>query len=90
MPSRSFADKLKLALEGKGITAYALAGLADVTQSEISKLLLGKRQPSWKTVQKLAAALGVSCEVFADVDLEIAKEEPPAKTEPKKKPKKKL
>lgn len=59
-----FAARLRRLLERSGLTAYALAGKAGVSKQTVSKLLRGEQQPSWETVQRLAAALGVSTEAM--------------------------
>jgi transcriptional regulator with XRE-family HTH domain len=67
---KTFAAALARELEGSGKTAYRLAQESGVSDSMLSKLLAGKIQPSWLTVQKLSVALGVSCEAFkSDVQL---------------------
>lgn len=53
----SFAEQLNEAMEATGLTAAALADRADLTESAISLLRAGRREPSYKTLARLAAAL---------------------------------
>ena len=64
--SSSFAQKLRALREDKGLSKYALAKQAGLSKQEVSRLELGQREPSWATVQALTAALGVTCEAFAE------------------------
>jgi transcriptional regulator with XRE-family HTH domain len=43
-----------------------LAKLSGLSKQALSNLELGNREPNWNTVQRLAAALGVSCDDFID------------------------
>ncbi len=73
MPSDGFGARLKELRESQGLTQPDLAGRAGLTKAGIANLEQGRREPSWATVQALAAALGVSCEEFT---------RPPAEREP--------
>jgi transcriptional regulator with XRE-family HTH domain len=66
MPTRppTFADRLRACRQGKALSQYALAKRSGLTKQALSRLELGQRDPTWTTVQLLAAALGVSCEAF--------------------------
>jgi transcriptional regulator with XRE-family HTH domain len=64
--SSAFAGRLVELREAAGITKYELARRAGMTRQALSLLERGEREPNWVTVQRLAAALGVSCEAFAD------------------------
>jgi transcriptional regulator with XRE-family HTH domain len=81
-----FADQLQRLLKEQGVSQYRLAQLSGITKQTLSRLVLGQQDPSWETVQRLAAALGVSCEQFTDPGLK----EPPAapKQRPRGRPKK--
>ena len=46
------------------MSIYALAKKTGLTTQGLSRLEKGGREPTWGTVQLLAAALGVSCEEF--------------------------
>lgn len=67
-----FAVRLKALLDEKGMSQYALAKLAGLSKQAVSNLILGNREPSWETVQRLAAALEVDCSAFADPSIETA------------------
>jgi transcriptional regulator with XRE-family HTH domain len=60
-----FGARLKELREAKGLTQEALARAAEVSVSSVSKLEQRDLDPSWSTVQALAAALGVDCTAFA-------------------------
>jgi transcriptional regulator with XRE-family HTH domain len=59
-----FAARLRELREQKGFTQKQLAELAGMTLSGVTHLEQGLREPSWATVQALAAALGVDCTAF--------------------------
>lgn len=86
---KTFAGRLKEERERKGLSIYALAKSSGMSKQALGKLEAGKRQPAWDTVQVIAKALGVSCEVFVDASIELPKEKPakpvgrPRKVEPK-------
>jgi transcriptional regulator with XRE-family HTH domain len=89
-----FAEKLRELRDAKGLSEAKLADSSGVPFGTIHEYGLGRRKPSFAAVVKLAKALGVTCEAFAECD-DIAKdEEQPAeetkakKSAPKKKPKK--
>jgi transcriptional regulator with XRE-family HTH domain len=65
--SATFVDKLQRLREAVELTQYSLAKKAGLSRQALSRLELGERAPSWETVQKLAKALSVSCEAFAEV-----------------------
>lgn len=64
MSESDFGRRLASLREAAGLTAYALAKRSGVTQSFIGKLERGEKGPSWATVLKLAAALGVGVSAF--------------------------
>ena len=55
----TFADLLQEALTAKGLTQTALASAIGVRQSAISMMLSRKCRPQRRTVERIAAALGV-------------------------------
>ncbi len=61
-----FANRLHLLRERAGLSQYALAKLSGLSKQALSNLELGHREPNWNTVQRLAAALCVSCDLFID------------------------
>jgi transcriptional regulator with XRE-family HTH domain len=61
----AFGSTLKALREAAAMTQQQLADKAGMHRFGIAKLEQGVRQPSWDTVQALAAALGVDCTAFA-------------------------
>src|SRR5579863_2084857 len=53
----SFADALNAAIEGAGLSAAALAESSGLTESAISMLRAGRREPSYRTRQRLSQVL---------------------------------
>jgi 3,4-dihydroxy 2-butanone 4-phosphate synthase/GTP cyclohydrolase II len=53
----AFADQLNSAMESAGISASELAHKAGITESAVSLLRSGRREPSYRTLQRLTAAL---------------------------------
>jgi transcriptional regulator with XRE-family HTH domain len=78
MPSTSFADRLREARETAGMSQYALAKKSGLSKQALSNLEAGNREPTWQTVQLLAAALGVDCTSFVDPTLKMPEETPAA------------
>jgi transcriptional regulator with XRE-family HTH domain len=67
MPAKSkptFGHRLRELREARGWSQQDLAIKAGITQSGISYLEIGKKDPGWETVQALARALEVSTEDF--------------------------
>ncbi len=60
----TFAARLKELRKAAGLSQAELAELAGMHRFGVAKLEQGIREPSWATVQALAAALGVKCEAF--------------------------
>jgi 3,4-dihydroxy 2-butanone 4-phosphate synthase/GTP cyclohydrolase II len=54
---QSFAQRLESAMERAGISAAALAERSGLTESAISLLRAGRREPSYRTLQRLTAVL---------------------------------
>lgn len=65
-----FADKLKELREKAGLSRRELAEKAGLARDAVASLEQGRREPTWATVQKLAAALGVDMNAFADIQQE--------------------
>ena len=63
--NQHFAGRLKELREKAGITQQQLGEKAGIHKLTVAKLEQGIREPSWATVQALAAALGKTCEAFA-------------------------
>jgi transcriptional regulator with XRE-family HTH domain len=64
-----------------GLSQKQLAEAAGVAQNAVSQWETGIREPSWSNVRALAAALGVTCQAFAEANERVSKPvgEPPAK-----------
>jgi transcriptional regulator with XRE-family HTH domain len=76
MSDTTFAERLRGLRENAGLSQYALAKKSGLTKQALSRLELGEREPTWQTVQLLAAALGVDCRAFVDPGLQPPPEEP--------------
>jgi transcriptional regulator with XRE-family HTH domain len=55
-----FPERLKTARLNAGLAQHQLAALVDVGQSHISGMELGRRFPSFETLERLAKVLGVA------------------------------
>jgi transcriptional regulator with XRE-family HTH domain len=64
----SFAQRLRQLRDKAGLSEAKLAQASGVSFASIHEYGLGRRQPSFAAVAKLARALGVSCEDFMDGD----------------------
>jgi transcriptional regulator with XRE-family HTH domain len=82
-----FKDLLRQLREKAGLTQQQLAEKAGLPLGSLRNHEQGQRLPSWPAIVKLARALGVSADVFAECDevTEPADEPPPAR---KRRPKK--
>ena len=68
-------DVLRKAREGRGLSQKELAGLLDMPPSQYNRIEGGKTDPSFTTLERIAAALGLSLselfrseDIFRDVD----------------------
>ncbi|HXM07988.1 MAG TPA: 3,4-dihydroxy-2-butanone-4-phosphate synthase, partial [Candidatus Acidoferrum sp.] len=52
-----FAERLNAAMDGAGLTAAELASRAGLTEAAISLLRSGRREPSYRTLQRLGGVL---------------------------------
>ena len=76
----SLGDKVRYAREQLGLTTQLLASKAGISQPYISEIENGNKNPSAKTIMKLAAALNVPGEfllrndvkTLAEMDIEAA------------------
>jgi transcriptional regulator with XRE-family HTH domain len=59
-----FPARLRALRERAGLTAAQLAAAAGLHRTHYYKVERGDRAPTWETVRKLAAALGVKTEAF--------------------------
>jgi transcriptional regulator with XRE-family HTH domain len=72
----AFAVRLRQLRENASLTVYALAKRCGLTKQALYRLEQGDNEPTWQTVQLLAAALGVECTSFLDPNLKPPAEEP--------------
>lgn len=78
-----FGPRLRELRKAASLTQGHLAELAAMSKAGVTHLERGIRKPSWETIQKLAAALGVDVKAF----LEPAADVPaPGRGRPRKKP----
>jgi transcriptional regulator with XRE-family HTH domain len=77
----AFHARLKELREKAGLTQGELAGHAGMSQAGIANLEQDRTKPAWETVQKLVAALGVSCEAFNE---KAESDEPSPRGRPRK------
>ena len=63
-PAPTFAARLAALRAERGWSQDQLARQAGVSVAAVSGWEQGRREPGWKAVQALAAALGVSTEAF--------------------------
>lgn len=70
----TFGSKLRFLRENAELTQEALAKKAGIARVTLTRMETDAiKDPGWQMIQRLAAALGVSCEVFVD-------KPPPAKS----------
>jgi transcriptional regulator with XRE-family HTH domain len=83
MSVERFGMRLKELREAAGLTQPALAKKAGLSKGGVADLEQGRREPSWATVQDLAAALGVDCTAFTQAPAERAPARPGRPAKPK-------
>ncbi|HTU19228.1 MAG TPA: helix-turn-helix transcriptional regulator [Gemmataceae bacterium] len=76
MTTISFAGRLCHLREQARLTTYALAKKCGLTKQALYRLENGSSEPTWQTVQLLAAALGVEVTAFVDPSLRSPEAEP--------------
>jgi len=64
----TFAKRLRELRDTVGISEAKLAEASGVSFASIHEYGLGRRKPSFAAAVKIARALGVTCEAFADCD----------------------
>ena len=69
-------EKIRLALEAKGISQKELAKNAHVTEASISRYITGERYPKWQIAKRIADVLDVSLDWLADRKTENSSEKP--------------
>jgi transcriptional regulator with XRE-family HTH domain len=77
----TFGEKLRELRDLAGLSEAKLAELSGVSFGAVHNYSLGFRRPTFAAAVKLARALGVTCEAFADCDDvagELATEDTPA------------
>ena len=62
----TFADKLSALMQAQQVSQPRLEELTGIGQTTLSTYVTGKSQPSWRNVQIIARALGVSCAELQD------------------------
>jgi transcriptional regulator with XRE-family HTH domain len=85
----TFAQKLRQLRDSAGVSEARLAAASGVPFGTVHEYGLGRRKPSFAAVVKLAKALGVTCEAFAECDDVVADdqgEKAPARGRPPKAP----
>ncbi len=81
----TFAEKLRELRDAAGLSEAKLAEASGVPFASLHEYGLGRRKPSFAAAVKIARALGVSCEAFADCEDVAGDDEPrgrPRKAEP--------
>lgn len=63
-----FKDRLRQLRDGAGLSEARLAKASGVSFSAIHDYGMGRRLPSFAAVVKIAHALGITCEAFADCE----------------------
>jgi transcriptional regulator with XRE-family HTH domain len=58
-PQRALGEAIRQARSERGLSEEAVALDADMEPSWLSHIERGRRNPSWGTVQRIAAAIGV-------------------------------
>ena len=71
----TFAERLRQLRDARGWSEAKLAEASGLPVATVHNYSLGRRKPSFAAVVKLARALGVTCEAFADCE-DIADGEP--------------
>jgi transcriptional regulator with XRE-family HTH domain len=74
--AETFGQVLRRLRDAADLSQMDLAVRAGLNLFTVAKLEQGKREPTWDTVQALAAALGVSCEEF------VTRPSPPPPADP--------
>jgi transcriptional regulator with XRE-family HTH domain len=64
----TFAQKLRELRDAKGLSEAKLADASGVALGALHFYGLGRRKPSFTAVVKLARALGVTCQAFAECE----------------------
>ena len=81
--SPSFGARLKELREVAGLSMYELAKRSKVSAASLSRIEEGDRDPQWRTVVKLARALGIPVS-----DFDVGNEPEPSPAPPRRRGKK--
>ena len=73
----TFPERLRALRDSAGLSEAKLAEASGVSFAAVHEYGTGRRKPSFAAVVKIARALGVSCEAFADCE-DVIGEEPAA------------
>jgi transcriptional regulator with XRE-family HTH domain len=79
----TFAEKLRELRDARGLSEARLADASGLPLATLHNYGLGRRKPSLAAAVKLARALGVTCEAFADCEDVAGEEADKGKPEPK-------
>jgi transcriptional regulator with XRE-family HTH domain len=79
----TFSEKLRALRDACGLSETKLAQASGLTFASVHGYGLGRRTPSFPAVIKLARALGVTCQAFADCE-DMGPETPAPKARSKK------
>lgn len=66
MPPSAFGRRLRQLRKEAGLSQAALAARAGLHRQAVARFELGERDPQWRSVLALAAALGVDCRAFQE------------------------
>lgn len=80
LKNMTFGEMLKTYRKQAGLSAAALAAKSGVTRAAIIEYEGDRRSPSFESGLALAKALGVSCEVFSEVEFRYASQKGKPKT----------
>jgi transcriptional regulator with XRE-family HTH domain len=81
----TFAEKLRELRDAAGLSEAKLAAAAGIPFGTVHTYAMGRRRPGFSAVLKIAKALGVTCEAFADCSDLVDGEPEPAASVPRKK-----
>lgn len=84
MPKGFFAIRLRELRTSAELTQAQLAEKSELSEGAIKQFEQGRREPTFETLAKLAAGLGVSLAAFDQEPVEPVEEKPARKRRPKK------
>lgn len=80
----TFAEKLRELRDAASLSEARLATTSGLTFASVHGYGLGRRKPSFAAVVKIAKALGVTCEAFADCEDIRGKDDPAERPAPQR------